>query len=125
MVAHPKQKRRETFPSQYKLPHKIAASLLGPAQEVVNSIRKILKDPKNLNEQEKFLLIHVLKAADRLRAPPETKEELGKELEDHAAEGEKLGISPEKISGMNAAVFLLDNQGDLDQFIRQAKNILN
>jgi hypothetical protein len=123
MVAYPKQKRRET--SQYKLPHKIAAPLLGPAQEAVGSIRTILKDPENLNEEGKFLLDHLLKAADRLRAPPEMKEELGKELEGHGAEGEKLGISSERIKGMNAAVFLIDNQGDLDDVIRQINNILN
>jgi hypothetical protein len=104
--------------------HRIADSLQGPAQKAMEWATKALENSQPLDERQRFVLIHMLKAAERLQAPPELKGKLGKELEDRVDEGERLHFSRDDISGMNASVFLIDNEKQLLSFIKQVRERL-
>ena len=103
--------------------HRIADSLQKPAQKAIERARKAL-EAQLLDKRQEFLLTHMLKAAERLQAPVEQRAKLGKELEDRVDEGERLKFSRDEISGMNASVFLMDNEDKLQAFIKQAREKL-
>jgi len=122
----PRTKRIRTIKHGLRLTpqHKIADSLQGPAQKAIKWAKEALENSRSLDKRQRFLLIHMLKAAERLQAPPELKEKLGKELDSRIDEGEKLKFSRDDISGMNASVFLIDNEQWLQAFVKQARERL-
>jgi hypothetical protein len=102
--------------------HKIVESLQKPAQKSLEWLKQILANNQPLDKKDVFHLNQILTAAERLAIKNEAeREKLRQKLEEAEDEGEKLGFSVEKIRGMNATAFLIDNEGWLQEFIKQAK----
>lgn len=123
MVAYPK-KRTVRHGLRLTPQHKIAENLQEPAKRAIKIAKKILADSKPLEKRESFLLTQMLIAAERFLAPPELKEKFRQEIEKRTDNGERLKFSVLEISGMNAAVFLIDNEDWLHSFVNQAKEKL-
>lgn len=125
MVAHPKLKRTMLHGQRLTPHHKIFGSLQKPAQKSLEWIKQILANSQPLDEKDVFHLNQILIAAERLAIKNEVeREKLRQKLEEAEDEGEKLGFPVEKIRGMNATAFLIDNEGWLQAFIEQAKKRL-
>lgn len=122
MVAHPKPKRTMLHGQRLTPQHKIVESLQKPAQKSLEWLKQILANNQPLDKKDVFHLNQILTAAERLAIKNEAeREKLRQKLEEAEDEGEKLGFSVEKIRGMNATAFLIDNEGWLQEFIKQAK----
>jgi len=107
--------------------HRIVESLKVPAEEALRKVKKILANNQSLSKRELFLLKQMAIAAQRQILPKgleRKKEELRSLLEEREDEGIKLGFSVEEIRGMNAAVFLIDNEGWLVNFLEEAQKII-
>ena len=87
-----------------------------PAEKEIKLAKKSLANSGFLEEKERFRLVQMLKAAQRVQ--------LLQELESGNAQGRVIGFSDLEISGMNAAAFLLDNAGELQSFIDQTRKRL-
>ena len=104
--------------------YKIAESLRIPAEKAVGRAKKILTDGQVLDEKDLFLLSQMAIAAERqlLQKEYENKKEgLRQELEKREEGGEKLGFHVEEIRGMNAAIFLIENEKWLSSFYEQVQ----
>lgn len=124
MIKHPKPKITRTMRHGQRLTHKheIAEPVRKPARETLEWVRQALSDSQPLDDKGLFILNQVLTAAERLVAEDQAeKDRLREQLEEAEDKGLSLGLDVWKIRGANAAAFLIENDGWLKTFIKQAQ----